>query len=367
MFFSIDFSRLKKSFSRSEARILVTSGDFNGRKDYYEIISHFRKNNEETAFYDMVAPSYRLSVSLFLIVRVLVAVVFNKQLLLSLRQRIQLACMLSFRLNCARALERIDLSKFEKYVAFSSVHPEEATFTRYFQKRGIPTYSLQHGIYHIFKEDKPMDVISYENFNTDHHFCWGAYTRDEFMAYGIPANRLLVGGYPRHVKRFNHKKEVGGAERLLVMLARVQFAESNDSLILLIRDFAKQKPNLTIDFKLHPSLDARVVKKALGGIKGEVIDPEVTVTQMLSSGNYGAAIANNTSAYYESYMYHTPCLRYVHSSFTNSIGVLDDEFDGLSALISKYAMIKEQADYAKIEERLRYICGFGENNYNLQP
>ena len=76
-------------------------------------------------------------------------------------------------------------------------------FLYYFSKKQIETYSLQHGVYFIYKKSKPIDMLLYKNFIAHKHLCWGDYTKKEFSSYGIKESQLLIAGYPRPTNEIN--------------------------------------------------------------------------------------------------------------------------------------------------------------------
>lgn len=363
MFFKADLRSLEKYSSIKEAKVFLTFGLFNGRKDYYEILDYFRSSTGLSIYFDFAEVKNVFSLSPNNIVCAFKRVVLNKNIKLPLHRKIHLAAILTYRLNSIKALETVDLTSYQKYVAFSSVHPEEAMITQYFQKRGIKTFSLQHGLYHLHRDLKPVDVIAYENFNTDYHFCWGEFTKSEFIEYGIPAERLLIGGYPRVIRKSTPLKKAKENDKVLVFLARIQFDESNFSLLDILKIYQKNNPHVQFDFKLHPSLNCLKYRSMLDAFKGSVYGSEITITDLFTKDEYTMAIANNTSSYYEAYMYGIPCLRFQHSSFANGIGVLEDEFANLEEFKTRYSLLSGYKDESKISNRLRYVCGYRVNNY----
>ena len=73
----------------------------------------------------------------------------------------------------------------------------ENLLTQFFKLRNIPTYSLQEGVYFIFKKNPPLDSVQYENFETDNLLCWGQFSIDEDVSYGISPRKLRLAGYPK--------------------------------------------------------------------------------------------------------------------------------------------------------------------------
>lgn len=365
IFFSLDLSGLKSLNSTS---VLATLGRYGGRKDYYEILDYVTSNANIEEVFDFSRCKFKFRVNLRNIWYSFKDAFFSISNELSLSDRFFLYQRLTFYRNVIDEFEKNDLSKVcTKYLAFSSVHDVECIFTQYFQKRNIPTYSLQHGLYFIFNEFIPLDAVVYENFVSDYHLTWGQYSLTELKSFGIPAEKLIVGGYPRRVDRSNKIPSSISIQRCIVFLARVQYEHSNKELLLILKEFAKNNPIVEFHFKLHPSLDYSLYASAFAESGMHLIDSKLTLSALLLSSNYDVSIAVNTAAYYESYIYHIPSLRFWDKTFENSASVDDDLFTNLQELsqhIDRLNSITDTEEYfSKVETSLDYIIGINTNNY----
>lgn len=369
MFFRLDFSSVKAFISenKNKQNSFLTMGPYRGREDYYEIIDYLCKNINVKGYYDLSKSKSKLCISFLTIFISYKRVFLTKNIALTFKEKLQLWAVLVFRLNTINALEKLDLSFFNSYVAFSSVHPDEAIFTNYFQKRGIKTYSLQHGIYYIHKNIVPVDALSYENFNTDYHLCWGQYTKDEFVSFGIDKSKLLIAGYPRSVTPAHPNPST--ANQCVIFLARSLFEHSNRKFLEILQYFKLSNPTIEYHFKLHPTLDVAKYESIVKKIGGQLILKNITINALLQSGNYSFAIAVNTACYYEAYMFHVPCLRFSDNTFENGISITDDIFDDNKTLQRAYknveSLIAKGGTDDAIEQKLNYVLGHAENNYRI--
>ena len=57
--------------------------------------------------------------------------------------------------------------KIKKFVAFNGPYGLDALLTAHFNSIGVPTYSIQHGIFYDYKLYVPYDIINYEFTLTD--------------------------------------------------------------------------------------------------------------------------------------------------------------------------------------------------------
>lgn len=361
IFFTYSFKDLN---GFSGVNTLFSIGDYN-RKDYYEILNYVKSNVHSHYVLDFSQRDYKFSFNLSNTITAFYNVLLKTDI--PLKSRFLLAAKVNFYLNVICSLEKVDVN-FDKYCAFSSVHPLEAILSYYFQKRHIPTYSLQHGLYFIFEKNILFDSILYENFLSDYHFCWGQYSADELKKYGISENSLLVGGYPRKVERKKIPQTLNKAECIL-LLARKEFDETNMELLKILETFSKEN-NINITLKLHPSLSLDKYTAVAKANKWKIIDMNITLKEIFSSTEYGWSIAINTAAYYEAYLHYIPCLRYNDQSFEDSLGVFADTFYTYGELNQKLEHIpftnqlKLKEYFIESDRRLEYLIGFNVNNYH---
>ncbi|MDO1512941.1 hypothetical protein Q2T41_09770 [Maribacter confluentis] len=361
-FLAVDFSSMN---SISPFKTLFSIGRYH-RDDYYEILNYARSKTPQSVLFDLskVSPVVRIRVSNI----VLACSHIFKNTDLSLKSRLFLACQLTYYLNSINALENKNIS-IKNYCAFSGVHHLEAIITFYFKKKNIATYSLQHGLYYVFKKHIPLDAILYENFLSDKQLCWGEYSVDEYRNYGIKKESLILAGYPRNLIRKSPPATLN-KQKCLVLLARYTYEHSNVELINILKQFSVEN-DVKISIKLHPTLNWQEYKALCNILGWELIEEKYTLTNMFQKNNFGWAIAINTAAYYEAYLNYIPCKRFNDGTFEDSLHVFNDTFEDLNQLEEVFKAIpfnhKENLSkyFNQADERLKYILGLGIDNYDI--
>ena len=278
---------------------------------------------------------------------------------LSFWQKIEWVVEYIFLCNTIIELDKIDFSKVNKYLCQCHVLGFENLLTQYFRNKGIETFSLQEGIYFVYKKNIVLGSIAYELFETDHLLCWGQYTKDEYKEYGIDPTRLSVAGYPKyaHTKPLKAGNEF---KNLLVILAGPIFGDVN---LRLLKMFNKLKNEFDVILKSHPSNFSEV--ELYAHKHGLTIVPKTqTIGDCIESGLYDFTIAVNTTAYYESWIAGVPSIRYYDERFDVFYG-FDDTFsneDEFFSLITKYK--KALPSQEEVNQMLEYAIGVGIDNYD---
>ena len=344
--------------------VFSSMGNYGKRKDYYELWNYVNNQIKPQGLIDFNKESrcvvFRLSnfLSAYKAIKWLTED-------LSWKSWLFLYVKTVFFLNVWSLLQNHKEVSVKSYLAFSSIHGLEALLTSCFKLRGVSTFSLQHGLYHIYKKEVPLDAISYENFISDYHFCWGQYTKDEFNEYGIEASRMIVGGYPRSVNR-GSKPDTLDLSNCVVLLARANYNGSNLRLLKMLSDNLGKELNISL--KLHPTLNLAEYELLAEKYGFEIIENDYTILETLSPDKYGFSISVNTAAYYESYIYYVPSLRYKDETFELGIDIDQDVFQSSEDLLFQVQRLKglEPVTYwVERDKSLEYVIGLGLNNYEV--
>lgn len=264
-----------------------------------------------------------------------------------------------FLCNTILELDKLDFSNVDKYLCMCHVLGLENLLTQYLRKKGIATYSLQEGIYFIFRKNQVKGKIAYENFTTDHLLCWGQYTKDEYISYGIEPDRIDVAGYPKRCTEISLKAE-NSYRSCLVMLAGPLLGDVNHNLFLMLDSI---KSNIEITLKPHPA-NYNEMKAYAHKHSFKIVEKSQSLASCFTSGKYDFSIAVNTTAYYESWMAGVPSIRYNDDRFDNFYG-FDDFFstkEELNSLLNRYRT--SQKTDGEVREMLKYAIGFGIDNYD---
>lgn len=332
----------------------------NYRKDHFELFSNVVRNlSEAPSITNLFELKNKISWHLFKDLKI-IFVVFRilKKTDLRMIEKIHYGIEYAYWINTIMELDKIDFSKVKKYLCMCHVLSFENLLTQYLKNKNVVTYSLQDGIYFIYKKNVVLGCIAYEYFATDHLLCWGEYTKDEYVAYGINKSHISVAGYPknsylkRQVANNNYK-------RCLVLLAGPIFGDVNDKLLIMLREMR----NIEVTLKSHPAnFDEMAVYAKSNHF--EIVPKTDTISACFESGVYDFCIAVNTTAYYEAWMAGIPCFRYYDDRFDIFYG-FDDLFSNeaeLQKLINDYRLKPKTED--EIIQMLRYSIGFGVDNYD---
>lgn len=261
--------------------------------------------------------------------------------------------------NIIEELDKIDFSKVKKYLCMCHVFSLENLMTQYLKAKCIETYSLQEGIYLVYKKNIVLGSIAYELFATDHLLCWGQYTKDDYIAYGIDSRRIHVAGYPKCHELAPFKQD-NKYKKCLVMLAGPIFGDVNAKLLVMLESM---KDEFEITLKSHPANYESMEKYAYEH-NFEIVNKMQTVRDCFASGKYDFCIAVNTTAYYESWMAGVPSVRYYDERFDNFYG-FDDFFSGeeqFLSMINGYRVCPKTE--GEVKEMLKHAIGFGLDNYD---
>ena len=344
--------------------ILSTFGRYPNRKDHLEIYQTvLKKLGNQASYNNMSRWPYKLAIHPRMILKICVYI--KKSLSnssLSLKDKLGLAVLCVHYCNTLEELQKLDLSNVKKYLCQCSVLDLENLFTQFMKQRGIPTYSLQEGIYFIFKINPPLDAIQYENFETDHLLCWGQFSIDEDSSYGIPKHNLCLAGYPKNIELQTLKND-NQYHKCMILLARDSFRKTNDALLKILSTLSS---HYTFCLKLHPSCDYNYYSNFASLHQMSIVPKEETINECLSKEDYDFCIAVNTTAYYESLMRGLPCLRFWDRSFDLTAGCNFDvfstekDFSDCIALLRNKSLVEYQTD---IDAVLKYAMGVGVDNY----
>lgn len=331
-----------------------------GRKDYKEIVDYVvaQLDESECRLFDFNKNSLKVNLSVSNIFNFLKTTIHLRGL--SWSNKLLLASKICFYKNNIDALEAVEFSKerCKNAVLFSSVHPWEAMFLYYFSKKKIETYSLQHGVYFIYKKSKPIDMLLYKNFIAHKHLCWGDYTKKEFSSYGIKESQLLIAGYPRPTNEININISEGN--KCIVILGRKVLNQSNINLLNVLIDFVKNDKDYCFYLKLHPSLNSSDFDKYIDDENFFILNNEKTMSEVLSMDIYNYSICVYTTAYYEVFLKGLIAFRFHDDSSELSEGIQNDIFYDTLGLRE---LFNSEVKKELVDEKLKYIIGYNINNY----
>ncbi len=344
-------------------KILFSMGNYN-RNEQYEQLAFVRKGIDSDLI-DLKNFNRRLNISLKNIF-MSSNLIFRNEINLNFKLKVALVVIITQILNTIDKLEsNIFPKSVVKFCSFCSTHKFEGILDYYFQKHDVRTYTLQHGIYYIFK-DYIVESVIFENIIAQKLLCWGQYTKDEFMSYGIKKDKLVVCGYPCLISKIKPKTIRKEKLRILVLLSRIYYHENNIKLLDLLDTARDKSENFSIDIKLHPSLNQSIYKVLAKEKKFNLLK-NISIDTLYLKNEYDFSIVYNSTTYYQSYIHNCICLKYIDAEADESINILDDGFSNANELLGKIELFKHQQCkddfWDDIYKKLRYTVGVGINNY----
>lgn len=358
IFCAADVERLKYD---SQNHIVFSTFSPDDRKDYKELYySVINKLGGRVSINELALIKHKYAFTLNSIRNLFHSFRLSLRLNLTLTQKWKLAVYTTYYCNTIDKLETLDLFP-KRYLSMFNTAYLENLLTQFFKRRGIKTYSLQEGIYHIFEHDFPIDVIQYENLETDNLLCWGQYSVEEYKRYGIDMERLHTVGYPKSM--FMEDLRINESlHKCVVLLSRDNYLSTNLRVIDLLSEYSDR-----FDFylKLHPAADYEFYNK-LAKEKGLfMVAKDKTVNECLDNHVFDFGVAVNTTAYYESLLRGLPCLRYYDGSYDLTEG-LDDIFDtpeGFLEQIERLSCKDIMLYKSEVVEMLKYVLGYSVDKY----
>ena len=135
-------------------------------------------------------------------------------------------------------------------VCFASMQPAEHLTTLIARRRGIPTVTVQHGLYVEYTELETINRINYEHQPSEHFLAWGDETAELIERYhnGV---RTKVCGKPE-IFTGEPGRDRAADRSIMVITDQVLFDEANRALLDIATRFAR-KAGLTVKARFHPS------------------------------------------------------------------------------------------------------------------
>ncbi|MFA0087029.1 hypothetical protein [Vibrio sp. 10N.261.51.F12] len=261
------------------------------RNDYYELMSRFfpniipqyvriesTGNGKVNNLFESIRATFR-------------ATVFLRNVKCKINDKIILVLGVSLAFKVIDEIEKKDI-KCKRYIAFNSSYLIESFLSYYFRKRKIQTYSLQHGIYFDYINEKPIDVINYENVCANEIIMWGEYSKREVENIIPSSSRCKVYGYP-----VEDIPERMVSKAILVLLPRKIYLKECVELIEYLKKFDEE-----YIVRSHPSIISNMQEMEL--YKNNIsIDNNSSLKETLLKYRYRAVIGFNSTALFEASLY----------------------------------------------------------------
>lgn len=194
--------------------------------------------------------------------------------------------LISFSIRVINYLECKNI-ECDKYIAFNSSYKLESFLSFYFKKRGIPTYTLQHGMYFDYPENNiPKDVINYENICADNIFCWGEFSLKVINKFKPRETKVILVGNP--LVQPARKDKCANSDKVYVLLPRALYLKEAIKLLSILPD------KFGYIIRPHPSMKNDVIS-FIRDKKNMEIDTYTSAYKLLQSVSFKAVIAFNST------------------------------------------------------------------------
>lgn len=160
---------------------------------------------------------------------------------------------LLFDAYCQRkAIQKFDRQIQTKlFVCWCDVHFSDFIATQYFNKKNIPTATLQHGHFNIYSD---MEKWAYINSPGKYFLCYGEYTASRAKCLGVKDGKMIALGMPEQIgMQLPKEMKTTDTKTFGVSLSFVSQQEENKTLLQL-SGILCEKYGLKCCIRLHPSI-----------------------------------------------------------------------------------------------------------------
>lgn len=365
------FKRLKlndllNAFERNN--IVVTN--CSNRKDYLELIekSLYDIDNLEHVKITSCQSYYSLFTSIEHLVKVIKYVFFEFNYTeFTFKEKMYLCSHMVYYANILDDLERrssrIDFEG-KKYIAFNSSFDLESLITLFLRQKSVATYHLSHGLTYVkYKISEPFDCVNGENICSENILVWGESSKIDLIEnYKIDSKKIIVAGNPKYP--FVNILPKTTFKYGIVFLGRSIYDKENIILLKLLGE-CSEALNIKFDIKIHPLSNYKNIENICKNYNIQIVNPENTISTLLSSGLYDFSVCYNTTVYYEAMYYGLFTLRYSYLENEQYIGLEDKFIDNESfvRLINKFKNYNPFSWGREIESLLVNTLGMGINEY----
>ncbi len=149
-------------------------------------------------------------------------------------------------------LEHYGDIKLKALICFADMQPVETLFALYFRRRGVPTVTLQHGLYVDYQGMRTINAINYKVSPSQYFLAWGKNTAD-LISQNHPDTEIVICGKPdTYFPEPAANRKV--APHVFVILDQQLFDTQNRAMLHLAQAYAK-KQKMELRVRFHPSND----------------------------------------------------------------------------------------------------------------
>lgn len=218
---------------------------------------------------------------------------------------------LTYSIRYFDSVERDGLTRdITTLVAYNSSNMPECFLTTACRRQGVPTFSLQHGLYYDYLTPPPIAIINYENVTADALLVWSDFCREQIQTFHQRHNRALdfdmpVAGYPKPLPEPGRDRNSGDQKRILCLLPRTGLETS----IRLVTMLGALPDHYRVLLRPHPSL--RKNKAFLQSVPATLeIDENPLLQTTLAGQDFRLAVGFNTTSLFDTLLFNVPCAIY---------------------------------------------------------
>lgn len=257
----------------------------------------------------------------------------------SLLERFYIFSAVCYTIKQMKAIDHYRITdQITSLISYNSANIPECFLVSACRQRGIRTYSLQHGLYHRYRNESPIDIINYENITAQTLLVWSEFCRAEIAAFHSdrgqsPDFDMQVAGYINPLESQPTTSEHSGATSMNILCLLPGKRYVADS-VKLLNELARLPDAYRLTIRLHPLLSGNsALLAALPA--GAILDDSPTLRETLCAQHYHLAVGFNTTSLFEVTLFNVPCALYRAPSLNMDAQALPafsnaDELLGLS-------------------------------------
>jgi hypothetical protein len=140
-------------------------------------------------------------------------------------------------------------------VLFASMQPVEHMLCLLARRQGIPTVTMQHGLYIEYPELETVNRINYEHQPADHFLAWGRHTA-ELIARHNPGCTVHIAGKPSIFTGEPPRNDGNDGPKIMVVTDQRIFDDQNHAMIATVMEHAR-RIGARVFARFHPSNDKK--------------------------------------------------------------------------------------------------------------
>lgn len=207
-------------------------------------------------------------------------------------------------------LRKINVENSALMTTFCDLHMYDNITAQYCRLNGIPTATLQHGIY--LPSTNSNFSLAYELMVSDTFLAWGEYSKNCAIQSNIDPSNIYVAGITNKVKKIANTPKVSIFG--VILSGNLENEQINATLIMIANEIA-QKLNYQYIIKLHPNGSYPCTHLYHKDYLKSVYDKTVSMQHLANNVCFSICVGD-TTALYE--LIHMGAMAFKHEYFHES-------------------------------------------------